>query len=83
MMNEKIRKEFLSQEKEDQARMTVCFEKAVRAELDHPERYLQLLKKFKEDVVKRHEKMYGAEARKKYGDEEIDASQQKILNMTV
>lgn len=45
MMNEKIRKEFLSQEKEDQARMTVCFEKAVREELDHPERYLQLLKK--------------------------------------
>lgn len=36
---------------------------------------------FKEDVVKRHEEMYGAEARKEYGDEEIDASQQKILNM--
>lgn len=47
MMNEKIQKEFLKQEKEDQARMTVCFDKAVREELDHPERYLQLLKKKK------------------------------------
>lgn len=37
---------------------------------------------FKEDVVKRHEEMYGAEARKEYGDDEIDASQQKILNMS-
>ena len=37
---------------------------------------------FKEDVVKRHEEMYGAEARNEYGDDEIDASQQKILNMS-
>lgn len=44
-MHEIIQKEFLHQEKEDQARMTVYFERAVREELDHPERYLQLLKK--------------------------------------
>lgn len=44
-MHEIIQKEFLHQEKEDQARMTVYFERAVREELDHPERYLQLLRK--------------------------------------
>ena len=37
---------------------------------------------FKESVVRKHEEMYGAEARKEYGDEEIDAAQQKILNMS-
>ena len=35
---------------------------------------------FKESVVRKHEELYGAEARKEYGDEEIDAAQQKILN---
>lgn len=44
-MYEIIQKEFLHQEKEDQARMTVHFERAVKEELDHPERYLQLLRK--------------------------------------
>lgn len=43
MMNEKIWKEFEKQEKEDQVRMTVSFETAVREELDRPERYLHLL----------------------------------------
>lgn len=43
MMNTKILEEFTKQELEDQARMTVCFETAVREELDRPERYLQLL----------------------------------------
>ena len=37
---------------------------------------------FKESVVRKHEELYGAEARKEYGDEEIDAAQQKILNMS-
>ena len=37
---------------------------------------------FKESVVRKHEEMYGAEARQEYGDEEIDAAQQKILNMS-
>lgn len=43
-MNEVLRKEFERQEKEDQERMTVCFEEAVREELDLPEKYLQLLR---------------------------------------
>lgn len=42
-MIEVLRKEFERQEKEDQDRMTICFEKAVREELDLPEKYLQLL----------------------------------------
>lgn len=44
MMNEKILEEFAKQEKEDQTRMTICFETAVREELERPERYLHLLK---------------------------------------
>lgn len=42
-MNEVLQKEFERQEKEDQERMTVCFEEAVREELDLPGKYLQLL----------------------------------------
>ena len=37
---------------------------------------------FKENAVKQHEDMYGAEARRKYGDEEVDEAQRKVLNMT-
>lgn len=37
---------------------------------------------FKENVVRKHEEMYGEEARKMYGDDEIDAAQQKILHMS-
>lgn len=37
---------------------------------------------FKERVVKENEEKYGAEVREKYGDEEADASDRKILNMT-
>ena len=36
---------------------------------------------FKENAVKQHEDMYGAEARRKYGDEEVDEAQRKVLNM--
>ena len=37
---------------------------------------------FKENIVRKHEEMYGEEARKEYGDEEVDTAQQKILNMS-
>ena len=37
---------------------------------------------FKENAVKKHEEMYGTEAREKYGDEEVDAAQRKILNLS-
>lgn len=37
---------------------------------------------FKERVVRENEEKYGAELREKYGDEEIDASNRKILNMS-
>ncbi len=37
---------------------------------------------FKENAVKQHEEMYGEEARRKYGDEDVDAAQRKVLNMT-
>lgn len=37
---------------------------------------------FKERVVRENEKKYGAEIREKYGDDEVDASNQKILNMS-
>lgn len=37
---------------------------------------------FKERVVRENEEKYGAEIRKKYGDDEIDASHRKILNMS-
>lgn len=37
---------------------------------------------FKERVVKENEEKYGAEIREKYGNEEIDASNRKILNMS-
>ena len=37
---------------------------------------------FKERVIKDHEEMYGAEAREKYGDEEVDEVQRKVLNMS-
>lgn len=38
-----IYKEFDNQEKEDLKRMTVCFETAIREELDRPERYIRIL----------------------------------------
>lgn len=37
---------------------------------------------FKENLVKENEKKYGAEIREKYGDEEVDKSNQKLLGMT-
>lgn len=37
---------------------------------------------FKEKLVKENEEFYGAEAREKYGDEEVDVSNRKLLNMT-
>ena len=36
----------------------------------------------KEKAVRKNEEMYGAEAREKYGDEEVDVSNHKMLNMT-
>lgn len=37
---------------------------------------------FKKNVVKEQEERYGAEARRRYGDEQVDASQKKVLDMT-
>ena len=37
---------------------------------------------FKENVVKKHEEKYGAEARAKYGDKGVDDAQQKVLDMS-
>lgn len=37
---------------------------------------------FKEGLIREQEKLYGAEARGKYGDEEVDDVQRKILNMS-
>lgn len=37
---------------------------------------------FKEQLVKEKEERFGAEAREKYGDEEVEASNRKLLNMT-
>lgn len=37
---------------------------------------------FKERVVREHEEKYGAEVRKKYGDEEMDAAHQKVMDMS-
>ena len=37
---------------------------------------------FKESLVEKHEQKYGKEAREKYGDESVDASNRKVLNMT-
>ncbi|HIS27306.1 MAG TPA: MerR family transcriptional regulator [Candidatus Pullilachnospira intestinigallinarum] len=37
---------------------------------------------FKEQVTDQYEQMYGAEAREKYGDSQVDAAMQKVLNMT-
>ena len=37
---------------------------------------------FKENVVKKHEERYGAEARAKYGDKGVDDAQQKVLDMS-
>lgn len=37
---------------------------------------------FKEELVAGNERQYGAEIREKYGDEEVDASNRKMLNMT-
>ena len=36
----------------------------------------------KENAVRKNEEMYGAEAREKYGDEEVHTFNQKMLNMT-
>lgn len=47
-------------------------------EMSDKERFLA----FKKELVEENEKQYGAEIRKKYGDEVVDASNQKILNMT-
>lgn len=37
---------------------------------------------FKKHVVEEHEKTYGKEAREKYGEEQVDEAQKKVLNMT-
>ena len=37
---------------------------------------------FKKDAVQKNEEAYGREIRDRYGDEEVDASNQKMLNMT-
>ena len=37
---------------------------------------------FKEEVVRQHEEKYGVEAREKYGDEDVDEAQKKVLNMS-
>lgn len=37
---------------------------------------------FKRQLVEEHEKRYGKEARARYGDEAVDASNAKVLNMT-
>ena len=37
---------------------------------------------FKQKMIKENEEKYGAEVRQRYGDEEIDASNQKMLNMS-
>ena len=37
---------------------------------------------FKKDAVQKNEEAYGQEIRSRYGDEEVDASNQKMLNMT-
>ena len=37
---------------------------------------------FKQDVVNKNEKKYGAEIRKKYGDKTVDETNSKILSMT-
>lgn len=37
---------------------------------------------FKKNAVKENEEKYGAEIREKYGDEEVDASNRKLLNMS-
>lgn len=37
---------------------------------------------FKERIVRENEEKYGAETREKYGDEEVDAANRKVLNMT-
>lgn len=37
---------------------------------------------FKENAVKENEEKYGTEIREKYGDEEVDAANQKLLHMT-
>ena len=38
---------------------------------------------FKENVVKKHEELHGAEARAKYGGKGVDDAQQKVLDMSV
>lgn len=37
---------------------------------------------FKKDLINENEKKYGAEIREKYGDEEVDKSNQKLLGMS-
>lgn len=37
---------------------------------------------FKENLIEKNEKTYGNEAREKYGDESVDASNKRIMNMT-
>lgn len=37
---------------------------------------------FKEKIVRENEEKYGAEVRKKHGDEEMDASNKKVMNMS-
>lgn len=37
---------------------------------------------FKKDMIQKNEEMYGEEIRDKYGDEEVEAANQKMLNMS-
>lgn len=37
---------------------------------------------FKKDMIQKNEKTYGEEARKKYGDEEVDTSNEKVMQMS-
>lgn len=73
----------LEKQKENTEALILTVKKTIQSmkgecEMSNKEKFQAL----KEKAVRENEEMYGAEAREKYGDEEVDVSNHKMLNMT-
>ena len=73
----------LEKQKADTEALILTVKKTIQSmkgecEMSNKEKFQAL----KEKAVRENEEMYGAEAREKYGDEEVDVSNHKMLNMT-
>ncbi len=76
-------REKLLEKREQLDRLLVCLDKTIataegRMSMSNQEKF----EGFKKTIVEENEKKYGSEVRERYGDDAVDKSNQKVLNMT-